>query len=174
MGGFNFKMINKAFLFIVVFTLLLFSCVFSIKSWASGKKDGRDNDLSIKAETINPESILLHSFYLKTDMKVDNKPVPVVYFKSFDYLYFLSSKTLQKRWISREKYTEELGSLSTKIVQFNPFIMSVSLIRKVILFDKGFFAIATEVTYLWLLTVTLLLFYWGVYYTKKSIAMIKR
>jgi ABC-type multidrug transport system permease subunit len=64
---------------------------------------------------------------------------------------------------------ENMPVFLTKIVQFNPFIISVSLIRKSILFGASFFSLATEIIYLILLTLMLLLLYFGLYSTKEEL-----
>lgn len=58
---------------------------------------------------------------------------------------------------------EYMPELFMKVVQFNPFIISVSLLRKSILFQQPLLAINGEILYLVLFTIALLIIYSGVY-----------
>ncbi len=59
---------------------------------------------------------------------------------------------------------ENMPEFFMKIVQFNPFIISVSLLRKSILFGQSLIAVNAEILYLVLFTLSLLIVYAGVYY----------
>jgi len=63
---------------------------------------------------------------------------------------------------------ENMPVFFMKIVQFNPFIISVSLLRKIILFNQPLTAVFAEIGYLLLLTAVLLLVYFLVHYKKEN------
>ena len=63
---------------------------------------------------------------------------------------------------------ENMPVFFLKIVQFNPFIISVSLLRKVILFDQSLIVVSYEAGYLLLLTTVLLLLYYWIGYMRKN------
>ena len=59
---------------------------------------------------------------------------------------------------------ENMPEVFMKIVQFNPFIISVSLLRKSILFNQSLVAINQDILYLVIFTLALLVVYAGVHY----------
>lgn len=61
---------------------------------------------------------------------------------------------------------ENMPEFFMKIVQFNPFIISVSLLRKSILFKQSLIDMNEEVLYLVMFTVALIAIYAAVYFTK--------
>jgi len=63
---------------------------------------------------------------------------------------------------------ENMPVFFTKIVQFNPFIISVSLLRKTLLFNQSLISVYHELFYLILLTLGLLVVYWGVSYIRRK------
>jgi len=54
---------------------------------------------------------------------------------------------------------ENMPQIFAKIVQFNPFIISVSLLRKSILFQQSLLSMNEEILYLFIFTVSLLIIY---------------
>ncbi len=59
---------------------------------------------------------------------------------------------------------ENMPEFFMRIVQFNPFIISVSLLRKSLLFGQSLIAINAEILYLVVFTLSLLVVYAAVYY----------